>query len=107
MSWQWAHTTPSYLVTLFHRYDTQETHSVNFAVPARYVASAKEDSNITEAVESLTAKILQNHREQVVALADKNPGGVVGTGTPGTATKINLHEDEGACRVGPRGKCCG
>jgi len=72
-----------------------------------YVASAKEDSNITEAVESLTAKILQNHREQVVALADKNPGGVVGTGTPGTATKINLHEDEGACRVGPRGKCCG
>jgi len=70
-----------------------------------YVASAKENSNIQEAVNSLIAKMIDNHhaREQAEAIAD--PQAAKGAKKAPTVTRVDLHEDDGACRIGPRGAC--
>jgi len=67
-----------------------------------FCASAKEDMNVNEAVQSLIAQMMVNYREQ--AVSSKHVGG--GGSRAATVTnKVRLDEDGGACRVGPGKRC--
>lgn len=69
-----------------------------------FTASAKEDTNVQEAVHSLIEKMIDNHKARQIAV---ERGEQQATVTRDNLAKIKLREDDGVCRVGPRtGKCC-
>ena len=65
-----------------------------------FVASAKENTNISEAVGSLLDKMMLNYREQ--AISSKPTGSRAATVT----NKVRLDEGDGACRVGAKRCAC-
>ena len=69
-----------------------------------FIASAKEGSNVTEAVDSLIGQMMTNFKIQ---LDQEKKAGRAATVTRNKVSLDGDGEGQGGCRVGPRtGKCC-